>query len=255
MRSIVCMLGIALAFASSTLTAEEVREIKIVLKAEGERNPADINPDEGKPGGSKLHEVLLDGRTIGSAADGKPSTMQTLHDKIVEIVLTADGTRRPGDYKVVLEVDNRLSYEPVAAVIEAFSVHRHQPNTLPQPLVSYFSLLVGRPDGNSRADIKLFTSKAPSPPDAVPEEPVVLQMNEAGEIYYGGFDFAKLSSFKKRLSVKRTVIIRTGLQPKDTVVIVRPDKNCPARYVREVFEVCRELKFDTFAFRTAAPND
>lgn len=240
--ALVCF-SIATSFTLIALADEKPREIKIELKA---------GPD------GKLAEVSLDGQAIETLPDGKQSRFASLHEKIVEIVVDAQGKRRPGDYKAVLSADDRLPYEPVAAAIEAFSVRRRLADAVPEPLVSNFALIVGDPEDNTAAEIKLFTiSKDPVAGRfaAVPKDPVVLQMDEAGMILFAAEDFATFTIVKRRLQTKRQLIKRTGGRPQDVVVLIRADKNSPAKYVREVVHTCRQLEFETFAFQTAAPTD
>ena len=113
-------------------------------------------------------------------------------------------------------------------------------------------ILINFADAEANQDIKLPGSQLAIPPEAPPEDPIVIQMNDKGLILYSAEEFEPLSFVKKRLIVKRDLLKKGGKNPQNATVIIRADRNVATKFVREMLEACQELGFETFAFRAAA---
>ncbi len=119
-------------------------------------------------------------------------------------------------------------------------------------LIAFFMILINFADAEANQDIKLPGSQLAIPPEAPPEDPVVVQMNDKGLILYSAEEFEPLAFVKKRLVVKRDLIKKSGKNPQNATVIIRADRNVATKFVRELLEACQELGFETFAFRAAS---
>lgn len=119
-------------------------------------------------------------------------------------------------------------------------------------LIAFFMILINFADAEANQDIKLPGSQLAIPPEAPPEDPIVVQMNDKGLILYSAEEFEPLSFVKKRLIVKRDLLKKGGKNPQNATVIIRADRNVATKFVREMLEACQELGFETFAFRAAA---
>ena len=119
-------------------------------------------------------------------------------------------------------------------------------------LIAFFMILINVADAEANQDIKLPGSQLAIPPEAPPEDPIVVQMNSTGLILYSAEEFEPLSFVKKRLIVKRDLLKKGGKNPQNATVIIRADRNVATKFVRELLEACQELGFETFAFRAAS---
>lgn len=122
-------------------------------------------------------------------------------------------------------------------------------------LIAFFMVLINFADDSANQEIKLPASRLAIPPEFPPEDPIVLQMDAFGQVLYSGDGFASLPTIRKRLNVKKSFIVKAGGKPQDATVIIRADRNCATKYVREMLEMCQDLEFEKFAFRAAAQQD
>ncbi|MGC3967527.1 MAG: biopolymer transporter ExbD [Pirellulales bacterium] len=121
-------------------------------------------------------------------------------------------------------------------------------------LIAFFMILINFADAEANQDVKLPGSQLAIPPEAPPEDPIVLQMNDKGLVLYSADGFEPLSFVKKRLTAKRDLLKKTKgeAQVKNATVIIRAHRDVASKFVREMLEMCQELGFETFAFRAAA---
>ena len=122
-------------------------------------------------------------------------------------------------------------------------------------LIAFFMVLINFADDSANQDIKLPASRMAIPPKSPPEDPIVLQMDKFGKILYSGEDFVPLEVVKRRLKSKINFIKSSDRDPKDATVIIRADKNCATKYVREMLQACQDLEFEKFAFRAVASKE
>jgi len=119
-------------------------------------------------------------------------------------------------------------------------------------LIAFFMVLINFSDDTANQDVKLPASRMAIPPENPPTDPIVLQMDKEGRILYSGDGFDSLPVVRKRLNVKKSFLKNAGGDPKDATVIIRADKDCATKYVREMLEMCQELEFEKFAFRAVS---
>jgi biopolymer transport protein ExbD len=118
-------------------------------------------------------------------------------------------------------------------------------------LIAFFMILINFADSEANQEIKLPASQLAIPPEAPPEDPIVLQMDKLGNILYSADGFEPLAFVKKRLIVKRDLLNKVKKDPGNATVIIRADRNVATKFVRELLEACQELGFQTFAFRAS----
>jgi biopolymer transport protein ExbD len=121
-------------------------------------------------------------------------------------------------------------------------------------LIAFFMILINFADDSANQTIKLPASELAIPPEAPPEDPIVLQMDAYGKVLYSGDGFVDLPIVRQRLNVKKSLIVRQkgADKIKDATVIIRAHRNVATKYVREMLQMCQELGFETFAFRAAS---
>jgi len=120
-------------------------------------------------------------------------------------------------------------------------------------LIAFFMILINFSDASNNQEIKLPASELAIPPDAPPEDAIVLQMDSYGKVLYSGDGFVDLPVIRQRLNVKKNLLERAKPgSASDATVIIRADKNVATKYVRDMLQMCQELGFTTFAFRAAS---
>ena len=121
-------------------------------------------------------------------------------------------------------------------------------------LIAFFMILINFSDDSANQDVKLPASELAIPPESPPEDPIVLQMDQYGKVLYSGDGFTDLTTIRKRLNNKKSLIEKTKGKGKhaDATVIIRAHKYVATKYVREMLQMCQELGFETFAFRAAS---
>jgi len=115
-------------------------------------------------------------------------------------------------------------------------------------LIAFFMVLINFADDNSNQSIKLPASELAKPADGPVEDPIVLQMNDKGQILLTG-DFTTLGEVRRRLLIKAQFIRRNKKDPKDANVIIRADGRVATKYVREMIAMCQELGFENYTLR------
>src|SRR5687768_6823520 len=106
-------------------------------------------------------------------------------------------------------------------------------------LIAFFMVLINFADDNHNQSIKLPASELAKPAEAPADDPIVLQMNEYGQILLTG-DFLPLTEVKRRLLSQAQLIRRKKKDPKDATVIIRADGRVATKAVRELINACQE---------------
>jgi biopolymer transport protein ExbD len=120
-------------------------------------------------------------------------------------------------------------------------------------LIAFFMILINFSDASNNQEIKLPASELAIPPEAPPEDAIVLQMDAYGKVLYSSDGFVDLPVIRQRLNVKKGLLERANPgSAKDATIIIRADKNVATKYVRDMLEMCQQLGFETFAFRAAS---
>jgi biopolymer transport protein ExbD len=121
-------------------------------------------------------------------------------------------------------------------------------------LIAFFMILINFADDSANQTIKLPNDVLAIPPEAPPEDPIVLQMDALGKVLYSGDGFVDLSVIRQRLNNKKALILREKRDPKNATVIIRAHRNVATKYVREMLQMCQDLGFETFAFRAVSKD-
>src|SRR5436190_8365618 len=79
-------------------------------------------------------------------------------------------------------------------------------------LIAFFMVLINFADDNNNQTIKLPASELARPAEAPPDDPIVLQMNNLGQILLTG-DFTNITEVKRRLQLKAQLIRRNKKDP------------------------------------------
>lgn len=118
-------------------------------------------------------------------------------------------------------------------------------------LIAFFMVLINFADDNNNQSIKLPASELAKPAEGAPDDPIVLQMNDKGQVLLTG-DFTTLTEVKRRLLIKAQFIRRNRKDPKDANVIIRADGRVATKFVREMIAMCQELGFENYTLRAKA---
>jgi biopolymer transport protein ExbD len=118
-------------------------------------------------------------------------------------------------------------------------------------LIAFFMVLINFADDNNNQSIKLPASELAKPAEGPPDDPIVLQMNDKGQVLMTG-DFGTLAEAKRKLLLKAQFIRRQKKDPKDANVIIRADGRVATKYVREMINMCQELGFENYTLRAKA---
>jgi len=89
-------------------------------------------------------------------------------------------------------------------------------------LIAFFMVLINFSDDNNNQTIKLPASELARPAEAPPDDPIVLQMNDKGQILLTG-DFTNITEVKRRLQLKAQLIRRQKKDPAKSTIIIRAD--------------------------------
>lgn len=231
-----CVCCCVLSYVPRATADDKPREIKIALKAEAD---------------GKLSEVIFNGTTLTPSADGKQTSIQALHEQVVDVYFDSNGVRRPGKVETYVEIDGGLVYEDVRTAIEAIREHRKSPDAEPESLVDPFRLVVlEENEGRTTLDLQLlqYVAGVGAVGPAV-EEPIVLQMKRDGNVRYGGSDFVTPDIVRSRLRVKKTFLQNSGHVVKETTVAVWADARCTMSQIGKVLFAARSQGFQVFDFR------
>lgn len=115
-------------------------------------------------------------------------------------------------------------------------------------LIAFFMVLINFADDNNNQSIKLPASELARPAEGPADDPIVLQMNNVGQILMGG-DFTNITEVRRRLGTKAQLIRRQKKDPKDSTVIIRADGRAATKAVRELINACQELGFENYTLR------
>src|SRR6187397_2831539 len=85
-------------------------------------------------------------------------------------------------------------------------------------LIAFFMVLINFSDDNNNQTIKLPASELARPAEGPPDDPIVLQMNNVGQILITG-DFSNLTEVRRRLATKAQFIRRNKKDPAKSTVI------------------------------------
>lgn len=118
-------------------------------------------------------------------------------------------------------------------------------------LIAFFMVLINFADDNNNQSIKLPASELAKPAEGPPDDPIVLQMNDKGQVLLTG-DFTTLSEVKRKLLIKAQFIRRQKKDPKNANVIIRADGRVATKWVREMINMCQELGFESYTLRAKA---
>lgn len=240
--------GVVFLCASTVVADDKPREINIAFKAD----------DVGK-----LREIVFNGTVVSASNDGKRTSLQMLHNSVVDVIFDPNGVRRPQKCETFVEADAALLYGDFMAALEAITFRRSQSDRAPEVLVDSFRLVIHEVnEGRTTLDLQLFfaadapaANAAESSVLSPPEEPIVLQINRDGQVHYGGDGFVAPDIIRRRLATKKSFLHNSGHDFKATPIIIRAEMQCTTTQVGAVLAAGRSPGFRIFAFRTASPRD
>lgn len=115
-------------------------------------------------------------------------------------------------------------------------------------LIAFFMVLINFTDAEQNERIKLPSSELAQPPDAPLENALTIQLTDAGDVLFGGEQFA-IEGLRPRVEAESQMLERLGDATAAATVIIRADADAKSGIVQQLIQICQETGFERFQLR------